>query len=158
MATPGFGFSVGDVLAGLHVVQKLVRALNDAAGARAAYRRLIAGLLDLEEALAGVDRLQRQRGAGGDPAQKMALGRVADQCRVRIQTFLDKHAKFQDSLGVGAPGPSSSSLQLLRAASWRTNWHKIQWALCKDEPIDELRTELAAHTTTLNLILSTIQL
>lgn len=155
MATPGFGFSVGDVLAGLHVVRKLIRALNDAAGARAAYRRLIAGLLDLEEALAGVDRLQ-QREAAGDPAQKMALGRVAGQCRVHIQTFLDRNAKFQDSLGMGAR--PSSSLQLLRAASWRTNWHKIQWALCQDGPIDELRTELAAHTTTLNLILSTIQL
>lgn len=150
MATPGFGFSVGDVLAGLHVVRKLVRVLNDAAGARAAYWRLIAGLLDLEEALAGVDRLLQQRQeAEGDPAQKMALGRVAGQCRVRIQTFLDKHAKFQDSLGAGVG---------VRPSSWRTSWHKIQWALCKDESIDELRTELAAHTTTLNLILSTIQL
>lgn len=150
MATPGFGFSVGDVLAGLHVVRKIIRALDDTAGSRAAYQKLILELLNLEEALSEVRKLQV------DPtqaAQKIALKKVAGQCQLGIKTFLENNMKFQDSLGVGVV-PSSLSLK----AGWRMNLHKIQWALCKDGPIKELRTELTAHTTTLDLILSTVQL
>lgn len=150
MATPGFGFSVGDVLAGLHVVRKLIRALNDTAGSRAAYQKLIAELLNLEEALAGVQALQVV-----DPtqaAQKIALEQVTQQCLRSIEDFLARNAKFKSSLG-GATRPSSSLL-----STWRSNLHKVQWALCKESEIDGLRTEIAAHSTTLNLILSTIQL
>lgn len=145
MATPGFGFSVGDVLAGLHVVRKLIRALNDTGGSRVAYQTLIAELLNLEDALRGVNDLQV------DPmqaAQKLALEQVAEQCQKTIEKFLAKNAKFKDSLGAR---PSTMS-------AWRSNFHKVQWALCKESEIDALRTEIAAHSTTLNIILSTVRL
>ncbi|KAJ4389646.1 hypothetical protein N0V93_007118 [Gnomoniopsis smithogilvyi] len=145
MATPGFGFSVGDVLAGLHVVRKLIRALNDTAGSRAAYQKLISELLNLEDALTGVKDLQVDP---AQAAQKLALEQVARQCQGSIERFLTKNAKFKDSLGVR---PSSMS-------AWRSRLHKVQWALCKESEIEGLRTEIATHSTTLNLILSTIQL
>lgn len=150
MATPGFGFSVGDVLAGLHVVRKLIRALNDTVGSRPAYRKLISELLTLEEALTGVRALQVV-----DPtqaAQKIALEQVAQQCQRSIEEFLTRNAKFKSSLG-DAPRSSPSLL-----SAWRSNLHKVQWALCKESEIEGLRTEIAAHATTLNLMLSTIQL
>lgn len=145
MATPGFGFSVGDVLAGLHVVRKLIRALNDTGGSRVAYQTLIAELVNLEDALRGVNDLQV------DPtqaAQKLALEQVARECQKTIQNFLAKNAKFKDSLGAR---PSTMS-------AWRSNLHKVQWALFKESEIDALRIEIAAHSTTLNIILSTVQL
>lgn len=145
MAAPGFGFSVGDVLAGLHVVRKLIRALNDTAGSRTAYHKLISELLNLEEALIGVNNLQVEP---AQAAQKLALEQVAKQCQGSIERFLTKNAKFKSSLAVR---PSSLT-------AWRSNLHKIQWALCKESEIEGLRTEIAAHSTTLNLILSTIQL
>lgn len=145
MATPGFGFSVGDVLAGLHVVRKLIRALNDTAGSRAAYQKLISEFLTLEQALTSVHNLQV---VPAQAAEKIALEQVAQQCQHSIEKFMTKNAKFKDSLGVR---PSSLS-------SWRSNLHKIQWALCRENEIEELRTEIAAHSTTINLILSTIQL
>lgn len=144
MAAPGFGFSVGDVLAGAHVVRKLIRALNDTAGSRPAYQKLIAELLGLDDALTEVHKLK------GDPTQAvqmMALSKVAQQCQRSIEEFLRKNAKFDSSLGIQ---PSLST--------WRSSLHKIQWALCKESEIEGLRAEIAAHTATLNLILSTIQL
>lgn len=54
--------------------KKLIRALNDTAGSRTAYRKLISELLNLEEALSGVSKVQV------DPtqaAQKMALEKAA---------------------------------------------------------------------------------
>lgn len=143
MAIPGFGFSVGDVLAGLHVVRKLIRALNETAGSRVTYRKLVLELSNLEDALTGAQDLQLQP---IQAAQKIALEHVAQQCQQSIESFLTKNAKFENSLGIQ---PSLSN--------WRSNLHKVQWALCKDNEIEELRTEISAHSTTLTLILSTIQ-
>lgn len=145
MATPGFGFSVGDFTAGVSLIKKLIRALNDAAGSRAAYRKLIFELLSLEEALTDISKLSLCQ---TQESQKVTLQRVATQCQTSIETFLLKNAKFNDSLGIQ---PSATP------PTWRTNLHKIQWALCKDTAVDDLRTEIAAHTATLNVTLATIQ-
>lgn len=145
MAAPGFGFSVGDFIAGVSLVKKLIRALNDAAGSRAAYRKLISELLNLEEALTETGNLQL---GPAQESQKLILLRVSTQCQTSIEEFLQKNAKFKESLGL----QSSTTL-----STWRTNLHKIQWALCKDNAIDDLRTEIAAHTTTLKVILATVQ-
>lgn len=145
MATPGFGFSVGDCIAGVALVRKLIRAINNTAGSRAAYRKLISELLNLEEALENINRLQL---APGQEPQKLTLQRVATQCETGIERFISQNAKFSQSLGV----QSSKTLP-----NWRTNLHKIQWALFKDKAVDDLRTEIAAHTATLNLNLTTIQ-
>lgn len=148
MAAPPFGFSVGDFIAGVSLVRKLIRALNDSAGARASYRQLTSELFDLDEALANARNLQL------DPArsaQKVALEQVASQCQLTITTFLDQNAKFQSSLGGASGRPTSTS-------QWQASLHKIQWALCKDTAIQALRTKIRAHTTTLNLLFSTIQM
>lgn len=145
MAAPGFGFSVGDFIAGVSLVKKLIRSLNDAAGSRAAYRKLISELLNLEDALTEIGKLQL--GPAQEP-QKLALRRVVRECEASIETFLLKNAKFNDSLGVQP---------VVTPPTWRTNLHKIQWSLCKDSAVDDLRTEIAAHTTTLNIKLATIQ-
>lgn len=144
MAAPGFGFSVGDFISGVTLVRKLIRALNDTVGSRASYRQLISELLSLDEALNQAKDLQVNAALAGHQA---VLQQIVGRCQLSIETFLDKNAKFKDSLG---PQPSASP--------WKTNLNKIQWALCKDSAVDELRREIAAHTTTLNLILATMQL
>lgn len=148
MAAPAFGFSVGDFIAGVSLVRKLIRALNDSAGARASYRQLISELFDLDEALTGASNLQLNP---AQSAQKIALEQVVSQCQLSITAFIDKNAKFKESLGV-APGQPTSTPR------WRAILHKIKWALCKDNGIQSLRTEIQAHTRTLNLLLSTIQM
>lgn len=146
MASPGFGFSVGDFIAGICLVKKLICALNDASGSRAAYRKLIAELRNLEEALTETSKLQF---GSAQESQRLALQRVVKQCESSIEAFLLRNAKFNDSLGTR---PS------VTPPTWRENLHKIQWALCNDTAVDDLRTEIAAHTATLNFVLSIIQL
>lgn len=146
MATPGFGFSVGDFIAGISFVRKLIRALNDAAGSRLAYRKLISELLNLEDALTEVSKLQLSQ---AQESQGLALQRVATQCQTSIETFLRKNIKFKESLGT----QTHTALP-----TWRVNLHKMQWALCRDTAVDDLRTEIAAHTATLNVTLATIQM
>lgn len=144
MAAPGFGFSAGDFISGISLVKKLIRSLNDTAGSRASYRQLISELLNLDEALGQIKDLQ------ADPAQAVqtvGLKQIAARCQLSIETFLSKNSKFNESLGLQ---PSTSV--------WKSNLHKIQWALCKDGAIDDLRAEIAAHTTTLNMALATSQL
>lgn len=116
MAAPGFGFSVGDFIAGVSLINKLIRALNDAAGSRAAYRKLISELLILHEALTEISILQLD---SARESQKIALQRVAIQCQTSIEIFLEKNAKFRDLLGLQTS---------LTSSIWRTNLHKIQWA------------------------------
>lgn len=148
MAAPTFGFSVGDFIAGISLVRKLIRALNDSTGSCASYRQLISELLDLDEALTGVSKLRL------DPtqtAQKIALDHVASKCELSITAFLSQNTKFEGSLGFASGKPIPSQ-------KWQASLHKIQWALCKDSAIQALRTEIRAHTTTLNLLLSTIQM
>lgn len=148
MAAPPFGFSVGDLIAGVSLVRKLIRALNDSAGARANYRQLVSELSYLDEALTGVSSLQLNP---AQSAQKIALEQVVSKCQLSITAFLDKNTKFQRSLGV-APG------QPISTPRWQAMLHKIQWALCRNNAIEALRTEIQAHTTTLNLLLSTIRM
>lgn len=145
MATPGFGFSVGDFVAGVSLVKKFIRALNDTAWSRAAYRKLISELLNLEEALTEISRL---RFGQAQESQRLLLKRVATQCQYSIETFLQKNCRFNASLG---------SQPTATPPAWQTNLHKIQWALCRDTAIDDLRTEIATHTATLNVNLATIQ-
>ena len=148
MAAPGFGFSVGDFIAGVTLVRKLIRALDDSAGAGTSYRQLVSGLSDLDEALTAVSNLQLDL---TEPAQKIASEQVASKCQLSIMTFLKQNGKFKGSLGITSGQPNSTP------AWWRASLHKIQWALCKDSAIQALRTEIRAHTVTLNLLLSAIQ-
>ncbi|ROW01873.1 hypothetical protein VMCG_05614 [Cytospora schulzeri] len=144
MAAPGFGFSVGDFISGISLVKKLIRALNDTAGSRASYRQLISELLNLDEALGLVKDLPTNP---GQEAQKATLQQIAGKCQLSIESFLNKNSKFKESLGLQ---PSAST--------WKSNLHKIQWALCKDDAVDALRTKIAAYTLSLNLILANMQL
>lgn len=146
MASPGFGFSVGDFIAGVTLVKKLIQALNESTGSRTAYRHLISELSCLDNALTGISQIQFE------PAQlpcKIALEKVVSQCQLGIESFLDKNSKFRDSLGINTGSP---------LPRWRINLHKIQWALFTGSSVQALRTEIQAHTTTLNLLLSTFQM
>ena len=100
MASPAFGFSVGDFVAGIKLVKDLILALNDGAGARPSYRRLIAELLHLDDALARVRSLHI---VPEHASQKIALEQVAAQCQESIDEFLKKNAKFRATLGLQIP-------------------------------------------------------
>ena len=146
MAGPAFGFSVGDFIAAITLVKDMVLALQDRAGAKLQYRRLVAELMNLERALTEVRYLKIDASL---LPQKTALEQTASQCQETIEDFLKQNAKFSTTLGT----QSSTSRW-----NWRANLHKIQWALFKDDAIDKLRSETMGHTLTINTLLAKIHL
>ena len=143
MSGPGFGFSVGDFIAGIKLARDLVQALNDGAGAKPAYRRLTTELGNLLCALKAVRCVQVDN---SHTSQKAALEEAASSCQETIENFLTRNAKFQSSLG------EERTISRLRA-----NLHKIQWAVGKKDEIDRLRTGILGHMSTINTILITMQ-
>lgn len=146
MSGPAFGFSVGDFISAISLIKTLIGALHDSAGSKPQYQRLIEALFNLERALTEVKSL---RVVDSYASQKVALEQVASQCQSSIERFLEENAKFKDTLGLTA-GKSKWN--------WKTNMHKIQWAVCKDEAIAGLRAEITGYTLTINTLLATIQL
>ena len=146
MPAPAFGFSVGDFISGIDLIRTLIKALNDGAGSKPQYQRLIEALLNLERAMEEVKLL---RVTASQASQKIALEQVASQCQQSIELFLKQNAKFKPTLSLTA---STSKW------NWRAELHKIQWALCKGEAVAQLRAEITGHTLTINTLLATIQL
>ncbi|CZR52510.1 uncharacterized protein PAC_02387 [Phialocephala subalpina] len=145
MPAPAFGFSAGDFISAISLIKTLVKALNDATGSKAQYRLLVEALLNLELALTEVKGL---RVAAAQASQRVALEQVASQCQQAIELFLEKNAKFDTTLSLTAN---------VSKWNWRTNLHKIQWALCREEAVTKLRAELTGHTLTINTLLATLQ-
>lgn len=139
----GFGFSVGDFVAGIKLVGDIVDAFNDGAGAKKNYQSLVFELQELSSAL---KEIRYVRFDESHSPQKAALERTAKKCEELIQAFLAQNAKFQRSLG---NRPTASRL--------RRNMHKIQWAISRKTAVDHLRTQILGHTTTINTLLIAIQ-
>ena len=141
---PPFGFSVSDFVAGINLVRELIKALEDSAGSSAEYRDLIKELYSLERALLEVKHLELD---DAQHSQGVALRQAATQCQQSIDGFLQKVRKFQPALRTG--GSSSS---------WRDSLRKIEWALYKKEDVQKFRAQLSGHTTSIKILLMTLQL
>ncbi|KAJ4303651.1 hypothetical protein N0V90_002552 [Kalmusia sp. IMI 367209] len=94
----GFGFSVGDFLAVLKLVETVIDALRESSYASSSFRSLINELYALEQALLHVKRL--------DPdichsVEIVALQQAASQCQRTIDMFYGKIQKDQPHLQQG---------------------------------------------------------
>jgi hypothetical protein len=96
----GFGFSVGDFIAGISLIRGLIKALEDGAGSGQEYRDLIRELYSLERALVEIKHLKVDNSL---QFQKNAIEQAACQCQETISTFLTKFGKFHGSLSLTGP-------------------------------------------------------
>ncbi len=141
---PPFGFSVGDFFSGINLIRELIKALEDSAGSSAEYRDLIKELYSLERALLEVKHLDLEE---SQHSQHVALKQVAIQCQETIDGFLNKIRKFQPALGTGGSN-----------SSWKNGLRKVEWTLYKKDDVQKLRAQLNGHTTSINILLMTVQL
>ena len=141
---PPFGFSVGDFVSGINLIRELIKALEDSAGSSAEYRHLIQEIYGLERALLEVKHLDLEQ---SQLPQHVALKQVAVQCQATIDGFLNKIRKFRPALGNGGS-----------RSSWKDGLRKIEWALYKKDDVHKLRAQLNGHTTSINILLMTLQL
>jgi hypothetical protein len=139
-----FGFSVGDFIATLELIQDVVEALKESHGSSADFQELIRELYSLERALSVVKKLEVS------PAQHSQLDAVkqaATQCQITVDTFLRKNKKFLPTLG--AAGAQHK---------WKGVLHKIQWRVYRKDDVDEFRAALSGHTSSINMLLLTVQM
>lgn len=139
----GFGFSVGDFIACTKVAKSVYLAFREGTGASSTYQRFVA---DLNGLLCGLEEIRCLEFDESQKYQKLALQEAADQCQQTIETFLLQHAKFKESLG-----------KEHTASRFKTRFHKVEWALFMKSEVDNLRTQILGHTTTINTLLITMQ-
>jgi histidinol dehydrogenase len=139
----GFGFSVGDFIAALELVANVIDALRESGEAGKRYRELVRQLDSLESVLLRVKRLEIDE---AQHAEYIALQQASSQCQRTIDEFWKKIKKYQPALGVkGTPRLKES-------------WMRIKWAVCKKEDVNAFKADVSAHTESIHLLLTTIQM
>lgn len=124
-----FGWSAGDVIAGIGVLIQVFAALDDSKGGKASYSELIRELTSLQNALDGIQML----GPGA------SLDQAVGNCRQCIDAFVARIEKFK-----GMDKDSSGSVWSLD--KFKKNVRAVQWAMCKTEEIDGFRKAVLFHT------------
>jgi hypothetical protein len=140
----GFGFSIGDFISALELVATVVDALRESGDSSTEYRALISQLYTLETALLRVKRLELDE---SQYAEVVALRQAAGQCQRTIDAFWERIKKYQPSLRSGGSG-----------SRVRDGWRKIEWALCRKDDVVRFRSDLIAHTESIELLLTTVQM
>ena len=141
----GFGFSVGDLITAFELVVTVIDALRASGEAKAEYRELLRQLHSLETALLQVKRLQLD---DSRQSELIALWQAAAQCQRTIDEFWKRIQAYHSHLGCNRSG----------LARLKENWMKVKWATCKKDDVLKFKLDLAGHTSSIHLLLSTIQL
>jgi hypothetical protein len=138
-----FGFSAGDFIAALELIGTVINALRESGVSGTQYRELINQLYSLETALLQVKQLELEE---EQRSEYIALRQSASQCQRTIDNFWKKIQKYQRHLRTGG---STSKL--------KDSWMKVRWAMCQQEDLARFQTDLAAHTQSINIIMTTLQ-
>lgn len=143
-----FGFSVGDFIATLNLVQNAIEALSSTNGASTSYRALIRELYVLESALLRVKDTELEPEL---ESEKRALVQTASQCQHTIDDFLTKVQAYQPHLRVGGSGSGTWSRT-------KDAWMKIKWALCKEEDVEKFKADVRGHSASIQLLVQAIEM
>ncbi|KFY46507.1 hypothetical protein V495_02433 [Pseudogymnoascus sp. VKM F-4514 (FW-929)] len=131
-----FGWSVGDLIAGLEVAIRIANALQDAGGAAEKYRQTTTYLLSLSTVLHQLHP---------PPPGLLAIGPDVQSVHSSLQAFHSKlSAKFEKSLG------SASSDWVARI---RSSPKKIEYALFMEKQVEALRIKLDVPLKAISLAL-----
>lgn len=136
-----FGFSISDFVGGIQVIITCIEAVHEAKGASAHYQALAAELQSLQSGLEAIDGLQLEWTA---QKQHTAIAEAVLRCQRCIEAFVKRIAKYQPWLQPGLRG-------------WNANVRKMQWAMCKKEDVLKFKTDLERHSSSINMLLATLQ-
>ena len=140
-----FGFSVGDFLAVGKLIFDVGMSLRDVDGSATQYQELQRELDSLQRALQCIWAISPQ-GAHNPIVEE--IKQAVAKCQLPLQDFLKKNQGYEASLGAGR-----SKGKLL---DWKD---KAQWTISKKElDVMNLRAVLAAHTGSINMMLSRYEL
>ncbi|MCJ1435150.1 hypothetical protein MMC27_004520 [Xylographa pallens] len=136
-----FGFSVGDIIAGINLIITGIRSVRAVGGSSAQYQALSTQLESLKAGLTAIDSL---RPALTAQAEHKALSEATRRCRLCVETFLASIAKYQHWLQPSKHG-------------WKASLREVQWAFCKRKDIEDFRDQMSQHSSSINMLMNTVQ-
>ena len=140
----GFGFSVGDFIAALRLVDTVVDALRESGRSSANFQELLAELQSLKAALHSVDQLQLH---DDQQPELLALKQASAQCQITVENFWKRIMKYQPHLGA-----TGTDFRL------KSGWMKIKWAFCKKEDLARFKVDVQAHTQSIMILMLAIHM
>lgn len=143
----GFGFSVGDLVLGLKLIKQSIEALGDTKGSSAEYQALTHEIDSLKDGLEAVEDLRLDNRLGPESKTCIAIQEAVSHCQRCIDVFLSTITKYQPWLRTNESSGSA----------WKVNLRKIQWALCKREDVNRFRSQLERHSSSISMLLVTLQ-
>ncbi|MCJ1385938.1 hypothetical protein MMC17_009063 [Xylographa soralifera] len=129
-----FGFSVGDIIAGINLIITGIRSVRVVGGSSAQYQALSLQLESLKAGLTAVDSLKLAFTA---QAEYKAISEATRRCQLCVETFVATIAKYQHWLQLSKQG-------------WKANLRGVQWAFCKRKDIEDFRDQLSQHTSSIS--------
>lgn len=136
-----FGWSAGDIVATITLVNRIVQCVTGAHDARAHFQELLSELQALSRALYEISELTK---LPGQTPEIEAMKFASCSCGETLGRFYKKVQPFESALGTGSK--QSKSKAALRM---------VRWELLVKKDVPELRSYLVAHVGSLNLRLST---
>jgi len=142
MAAPAFGFSFGDMVAAIKILNDVRTALRETGGSRDEFQQVLVDLQRLEIILE-----QLNRGAWsheGDAGHFNAIKGMASTCQVPLRELLTKIEKYKIMQAQESGG--------LRA-KLKGEARKVQWAVTMKEEVEKFRAVIVAKIVTLSLLI-----
>ncbi|KAH6680517.1 hypothetical protein B0J14DRAFT_578791 [Halenospora varia] len=140
MATPVFGFSFGDIVAAIRILNDVRKALRDTGGAQDEYRGVQIELQQLEILLGHLNHGTWD--TGGDTGQLNAIKGMASTCQVPLQEFLSKVERFKSL--------QDQDSKLSRRIGIEAR--KVRWTVGMKEDIEKFRALISAKIAAITLL------
>lgn len=140
MAAPGFGFSFGDFVQAISILNAICKALKDTGGANDEFKHVRLDLEHLEILLEQLNRGDWNHGA--DAGHLNAVRSLALTCKVPLHKFLVKIEKFKKLNNHEVCGIRD---RVGSAAK------KVCWAVGMREEVERFRVVIMAKMASINL-------
>ena len=142
----GFGFSVGDFIAGINLLIDSVKSLDEAHGAKADYQELGRELSSLKNALDGIQTFF----PGQEVAQVAAVNTAVDGCRLCVDGFVQRNSKYESL--------NSAPSKMWSLAAFKKGVLGIRWAVVKKNEVAKFRSDIHRHSDHILMLLATLEM
>jgi hypothetical protein len=142
MAAPGFGFSFGDFVQAISLLNDVRKALRDTGEAKDEFKHVSVDLQHLEILLEQLNRGKWDQGC--DAGHLNAVKGMALTCRVPLQEFLAKIERYK----VLQRDDLSGFKDLLGSGR-----RKAEWVIKMKDEVENFRALIVAKVVSINLLL-----
>jgi hypothetical protein len=142
MASPAFGFSFGDIVAAVQILNNVRKALRNAEGSKDEFRNVEIELQHLEILLQHLQDGTWEKEC--DAGHINAIKGMASTCQVPLRDFLMKIEKYKIL--------QAKELDRVRDR-FRAEAKKIQWALEMKHEVEKFRAIIVAKVVSITLLI-----